>query len=161
MSAKLKAEVPAPDADIRALLGEDGDTPSPGNQYDTAALLTIEDAKASHSRDVWREIYLAYIRRGANVSEACRAIGIARTTANRWERDPEFAAKVREARIYSVSDLENEAHRRAMRGSDRLLMFLLAAKKPEVYTPLSKLEHSGRVDLASQIIEARARSGGA
>jgi hypothetical protein len=42
-----------------------------------------------------------------------------------------------------VDTLENVAWERAIEGSDRLLQFLLAAHRPEVYSHRARVEHSG------------------
>jgi hypothetical protein len=93
----------------------------------------------------------AFARCGV-LTYAARAAGISRVTVYAWqEHDPEFAAALREAAIESTEALEREAYRRAHGGvlqsvyqqgqrvgqvrkySDVLLIFLLKARKPEVY----------------------------
>jgi hypothetical protein len=92
-----------------------------------------------------------FVKRGI-VRDAARAAGIHRTTVYMWlNRDAAFAGAFRDAE-QEVSDLlEEESHKRAMgevrvpvyhqgevvgympRYSDGLLMFLLRARRPEVY----------------------------
>ena len=57
-----------------------------------------------------------------------------RSTAYLWRReDPEFAAKWDDAVADGIDLLEDEARRRALEGSDKLLMFLLERRRPEVW----------------------------
>lgn len=113
------------------------------------------------SRKAARQIFIATLMEGNNISEAARESGIARSTAYEWLKDPVFAAEVDQARVVTVQKLEKEAHRRAVRGSDKLLMFLLQAHDPKKYKPAEKLEHSGAVELATAILAARKRVPGA
>jgi hypothetical protein len=69
-----------------------------------------------------------------NVTLAAQGAGIDRTTAYaRAARDPAFAVAWREAYEAAVDLLEGEARRRALSGSDQLLMFLLRGLRPERY----------------------------
>ncbi len=68
------------------------------------------------------------------VTVASRMAGIHRRTWYLWRKtDPAFDAMVEEAHETVADDLEAEAIRRAMDGSDSLLMFLLRGRKPEIY----------------------------
>jgi hypothetical protein len=81
------------------------------------------------------------------VAEACRAAGIARWTAYRRERQrsERFALAWADAEQEITDALEAEAYRRALDGSDRLLMFLLRALRPEKYSERYQLQHSRTV----------------
>ena len=89
---------------------------------------------------------------GMSPMRAANAAGVGRSTAYLWrQEDPEFAAKWDEAVAEEIDRLEDEAFRRAVKGvkrpvyrggvlvgeiteySDRLLMFLLKRRRPEVY----------------------------
>lgn len=86
------------------------------------------------------------------ITAAGKHASVARSEHYRWMKDdPEYAAAFREADEAAIELLETEARRRAMAGdeysvlyrgqaistrrrfSDGLLMFLLKAKRPEVY----------------------------
>ena len=57
-----------------------------------------------------------------------------RSTAYLWRReDPAFSAKWDDAVADGVDLLEDEARRRALAGSDKLLMFILERRRPEVW----------------------------
>lgn len=89
---------------------------------------------------------------GGNVSAACRVIKIGRTTAYDWKKeDSAFALEWDEAIESGTDDLEEEARRRAYKGtrkpvyykgskvgeiqeySDTLMIFLLKGNRPEKY----------------------------
>ena len=73
-------------------------------------------------------------KRQGNVRASCLAAGIARKTAYVWrDRWATFAAEWDEALEDACDVLEAEARRRGMSISDRLLMFLLKAHRPEVF----------------------------
>jgi len=107
-----------------------------------------------------QEVFLAYIEGGARYSEAAEETGVHRVTAWRWKADPEFVKRYRAARKCSVARLREEAERRAMAGSDRLLIFLLCAYAPEQFQERQVLDHRGKLDLADTIVQARKRIGG-
>lgn len=100
-----------------------------------------------------RKKFIASLRlSGGNVSRACKAEGVPRRTAYEWrEQDEDFARDWDEAVSAGVDDLEEEARRRAFKGtrkpvyqggervgyiqeySDTLLIFLLKGAKPDKY----------------------------
>jgi hypothetical protein len=96
------------------------------------------------------------------VAQACKVARVARTTAYRArQRDERFALKWADLEQRSTELLERAAYRRAAVGverpvyykgervdvlreySDTLLMFLLRARKPEIYREQHVLEHTG------------------
>jgi transposase len=107
-----------------------------------------------------QEIFLAHIEGGARYSEAAEETGVHRFTAWRWKQDPDFAQRYQAARKASVTKLKREAERRAMAGSDRLLIFLLCAYAPEEFQERQVLDHRGKLDIAETISRARKRIGG-
>jgi hypothetical protein len=90
---------------------------------------------------------------GLSPARAAKAAGVGRSTAYLWRRqDPEFAQKWDDAVAEGIGVLEEEARRRAVDGynarpiyhrgavvcevkdySDKLLIFLLKTRMPEVY----------------------------
>lgn len=99
-----------------------------------------------------RRIFLRVLAETSIVAEACRAAGAANGSFYNWRHaDPDFAADWDRALAAGISTLEDEAIRRARDGvekpvfyggkqvattrdySDRLLIFLLKAHKPERY----------------------------
>jgi hypothetical protein len=93
-----------------------------------------ESTKPSHRRPDWRAPFLEAIRVSGNVRLAASAAGVDRSTPYvRAHRDPAFAAAWAAAEQDAIDTLEAEARRRALHGSDGLLMFLLRAHRPERY----------------------------
>ena len=108
-----------------------------------------------------REIFLAVLAERCNVSEACRAAGIGRSTVYQWrEAEPEFAEAWKAAEDEAADKLEAEAWRRGVDGvdkpvtfqgqitttyreySDRMLEILLKAHRP-MYREKQAVELSG------------------
>lgn len=106
-----------------------------------------------------QEMFLACIAGGARHNQAAEDIGVHRVTAWRWKQDPDFRKRFQAARKASVTTLKREAERRAMAGSDRLLIFLLCAYAPEEFQERQVMEHKGKLDIANTIAQARKRIG--
>jgi hypothetical protein len=99
----------------------------------TPPALSPSTARRRHRRD-WRPVFLEHFRNSGNVREAAEAAGVDRSTPYRTaERDPAFAAKWTAAGEDAADVLEFEARRRALAGSDALLMSLLRAFRPDRY----------------------------
>lgn len=121
----------------------------------TAARVT--STAATRRRD-WKPLFLDALARRGNVSDAAKAAGIHRDTANEHRKsDAEFAARWKDALDQAADVLEREAFRRAVDGvlkpvfgsggtgvgtvevgqervySDTLLIFLLKGARPEKY----------------------------
>lgn len=114
---------------------------------------------APTTKQVSQEHYLMALAEGCSRREACEAAGIARATEWRWRQDPEFARQAGECMRVTLPKLEAEAERRALKSSDKLLMFLLERKDPAKYNLAQKVEHSGASDLVAAIYAARGRAG--
>jgi hypothetical protein len=85
-------------------------------------------------RPDWRPVFLRNLRATGIVSDAAAAAGIDRSTPYAAAtRDAAFEAAWQMAAEEAVDGLEAEARRRAMNGSDQLLMFLLRGQRPERY----------------------------
>lgn len=86
---------------------------------------------------------------GESVITACEMAGIGKRSYYDWRRDDaEFNADADAAMEQGADRLEAEAMRRALDGSDVLLMFLLKGKRPHIYRDNVKHEHSGSVTFA-------------
>jgi transposase-like protein len=69
-----------------------------------------------------RARFIEYLARTANVTDAARHIGSHRNTLYDWrERDPAFRAAWDEAIEIATDELEQEARRRALHGTDEYL----------------------------------------
>lgn len=100
----------------------------------------------------WRQAFLAALAKEGVVSEAARKAKVCRTYVYEVrEADATFAAAWDDAIQQAVDALELVAIRRARKKSDRLLAYLLTARRPEVYGRRLSVEHSGGVTL--EIVE--------
>ncbi len=112
--------------------------------------------------------FLKLLGDSANVSSACRALGIPRQNIYEWRRqDPDFARKMDEAVDLGTCALEDEAIRRGMEGwdepvyykgevvgetrrySDQLLLATLRARDPKYRS--DDLEGVGRVPIVLNV----------
>jgi len=81
-----------------------------------------------------RERFLQILSESGNVSRACGLSGLSRSRIYEWrDRDPDFAAEWTAALQLGACALEDEAMKRAMDGSDYLLVFMLRALMPDKY----------------------------
>lgn len=82
-----------------------------------------------------RARFLAALIESGNVHGACRVVGVSRNAMYEWRaEDRAFAEEWEEAVAVGIDVLEDEAMRRAMAGSDPMLMFLLRCLRPEIYS---------------------------
>ena len=80
------------------------------------------------------EFISSYIQCGCNKQEACKVTSIPESTVYRWFKDDEaFKEKLSKSFAEIELPLLEEATRRALKGSDILLIFLLKAARPERY----------------------------
>lgn len=78
-----------------------------------------------------RELFLSVLSQGESVTAACKAVGITKPTLYSYRKQDAVFAKEWEDAIESGTDtLEDEAKRRAVDGSDTLLIFLLKGRRP-------------------------------
>ena len=114
----------------------------------------------------WRPAFIEALRRTGNVTLAARYAGRSRNQAYYVRRRSEdFAAQWDDALEEGTDLLDAEARRRAVTGidkpvyykgkvvgsitkySDRLLMFLLRAHRPQVFRDGGKVKHTGATDV--------------
>ncbi len=90
-----------------------------------------------------KERFLALIEEGASITDAARACDVTPATARRHMSagvDADFAHAVEGALQTRRETLEAVAFKRAVRGSDRVLIRLLEAEFPDKYAHRSKNE---------------------
>jgi hypothetical protein len=114
--------------------------------------LTLDDAKVkgafpspSAGEYQWQDVFLRLLATNGNITHAAKGAGITRQAAY-WARnaDDAFKAAWDDAREQAIDTLELEAHRRAMKSSDLLIIFLLKALRPEKYREHQQLELTGK-----------------
>jgi hypothetical protein len=90
-----------------------------------------------------REAFLRTLSECGNVSVSAEAAGIGRNALYDWRRnDDGFASEWDAALAIGADVLEDEAKRRAMDGSDVLLMFLLRGLRPARFGQKTQVEIS-------------------
>jgi hypothetical protein len=91
--------------------------------------------------------FLAALTGGQSIAAAARAAGIGRRTAYDWrDRDPAFATTWDEAWDVGTDHLEDLALKAAEKGSERMLICLLRARRPERYAR-TVIEHEGNLEV--------------
>jgi hypothetical protein len=92
--------------------------------------------------------FIRLLAEGNRVRQAAAAVSINFSTMyRRRHSDPAFAKRWEDALRVPVEKLEAEGLRRAMLGSDRLLMFMLTNLAPEKYSNRQDVTHQGGVAL--------------
>lgn len=105
--------------------------------------------------------FLALIGAGYTDQDAARAVGYSRWAPINWKRVyPGFVDAYNRAKHVNVNALIDEAKRRALRGSDRLLEFLLCNLAPEQFKRQPDTKVDVNVNLADRIAAGRKRAGG-
>ena len=83
--------------------------------------------------NVQQQMYiLQYAVRGTKLG-ACQGAGVPYSVVEKWNEDEEFVAALTEALEMTKDALEDELLRRAMNGSDKLMIEAIRAVKPEKY----------------------------
>ena len=131
------------------------------------------------TRTPWRQVFLDNLAEGAPVRAAAQRAEVGRSTVyERRTTDAEFAEAWDDAYEAGNDRLEDEAHRRAVDGvekpvmyrgevvgsvreySDALLMLLLRGRRPDRYgTSRARVELSGSVGPTPRELEAIRRAG--
>lgn len=125
---------------------------TPGNASFMQTIRTDENRKS----------FLEALATHGNITQACRDSRLSRCAVYDWRDDePEFAAEWLEAQDRGTDAIEDEAHRRAVQGtqrpvfyegqvcghvqefSDSLMTLLLKARRPEKFKDRSAAEISG------------------
>lgn len=97
-----------------------------------------------------RAAFLAVLAEGDSVTSACRVIGVARQSIYALRgRDEEFAKDWDDAIEEGTDILEDAARKRAVDGSDTLMIFLLKGRRPNKYRDNAKLEVDVKTDIAA------------
>jgi hypothetical protein len=82
-------------------------------------------------RDRQKKKFIAALEAQGTVLHACKAAGISRQTAYRWQReDPEFADQWDEAHEQAVDSVESVLFQKALSGDTICMIFYLKAHRP-------------------------------
>ena len=105
--------------------------------------------------------FLALVGAGYTDHEAATAVGYSRWAPVHWKRSqPGFMEAYNHAKHVNVDALITEAKRRALRGSDRLLEFLLCNLASEQFKRTDSQRVDVNVNLAERLTAGRRRAGG-
>ena len=102
-----------------------------------------------------KEAFLRILAAGdTTIADAARSLGVDPQTPGRHRKtDPDFAHAWDEAVAQRLDLFETEARKRALGGSDRLLIRILEAECPEKYSP--RLRTDNRTEIVDDIDETR------
>ena len=124
-------------------MADDWGTPEP----DVPAIVQAPPAPSTPSTrpwPAWARTFLDLFATSGNVMLSARGAGVDRTTPYLMRKnDQTFAAAWDEADEAATQSLEAEAWKRARGGSDRLLLFLLQARRPQTYRTNARVELAG------------------
>lgn len=119
----------------------------------------------------WQDTFCDHLRETLNIYESCKVSGVSRPTVYKYiKEDPEFAAKVQEAKEDAVDNLQECLYKRARDGVKQIRKFfdvktgaligeqirteftdagikLIESLRPEVFRPSQKLELSGAISI--------------
>lgn len=144
-------------------------------RHDSSAVPSQAEALNPESASQWptsstlaQRKVLGAVSVGLSLTRAATLAGVSMPTVQRWRRDADesFREALEDARERGTQHLEDAALERATdleRPSDALLMFLLKARRPEVYRErldvraTGKVERVKRVILQGEVREAMAR----
>jgi len=94
-----------------------------------------------------RGLFIEALRNSGNIRASCKPAGISRSTAYAWRNKwKTFADDWDDALEDACDVLEAEARRRGMSISDRLLMFLLKAHRPDVFGDKATIDMTHKLD---------------
>jgi len=111
-----------------------------------------------HKPVIWEKQYLTALSQTGNWTLSAQMAGINKSTAReRYLTSPEFRSACDDAIQSGIDILEAEARRRAMAGSDILLIFMLKGARPEKYRD-SYTVHSSTAP-TDYVIDLTLRSG--
>ncbi len=117
-------------APMRVLVPDQIEAPLPGG-YEVTYAEKYADTKLDLS---WHQAFLEAYARSHDHSASAKLVGVHPHTVNQHRIVvPEFGELYAEVKEVITQQLEAEADRRALNGSDLLLIFRLKALRPEMY----------------------------
>lgn len=109
-----------------------------------AIAMPVDPTHPARPWPAWAQTFLDLFAQTGNAMLSARGSGVDRSTPyDLKQRDERFAVAWAEADEASIQVLESEARRRAMATSDRLLEFLLKARRPATYRENHRVEVVG------------------
>jgi hypothetical protein len=115
----------------------------------------MTDAPDATPKKKWVAAFLRALAEDGNVTRSAEIAGIERSTAYRaYHNVPSFAADWDDALKLGTGALEDEARRRALQGSDTLLIFMLKSHKPDVYRETVNQRYEGGIKISVTYADA-------
>lgn len=106
-----------------------------------------------------KRLFLTAFAEHGVVLTAAELAGINRWTHYHWLRtDAVYAEAFEEAERSAITSLEDEARKRAIGGSDTLLIFLLKGLRPERYSDRQRITHGFESETDQELIERASKS---
>ena len=94
-----------------------------------------------------KNFLVAFENTAANISAACKAVGISRETYYQWyDKDKDFAAKCDEIRQSLIDAAETQLMINVRKGKEASLFFFLCNRAPDRWKNIQRIEHSGKID---------------
>jgi len=116
------------------------------------------DNGKAHSTKVWQDKFIRVLRASHSITKAVASANITRGYAYQCKAaDPDFKQRWINAWEAGIDELEAEAHRRAMEGSDILLIFMLKGNRGKKYRDRVSLENPDGTPASFTLNIARAR----
>jgi hypothetical protein len=94
-----------------------------------------------------KSAFLMSFSQCGNVTQAASDAGVERRTHYDWMQDPGYAKAFGIAQDRAARELEDTAVKRAVAGSDTLLIFLLKCRNRAVFGDHASVDHAGGVEL--------------
>lgn len=111
--------------------------------------VAVAEISSTHSTSIKGQKVLVALRQGKSIAAACRSALINRQTYYNWVNgDEAFARDVHDAKEEGTDALEDRLMVRAKKDDTTAAIFLLKARRPEVYRDNIKHEHSGTISFA-------------
>lgn len=109
---------------------------------------TKSATRAPRKKGDWAPRFLEVLAQCPDVSRACQAVGIQRSTAyRRRQSDEDFAIAWADAHDKSLDELEAALFQRAKDTDTTAAIFLLKSHRPLIYRERVDVSHSGGVDV--------------
>lgn len=100
-----------------------------------------------------QKAFLETFAKTGTIVGACRSLGISRETVRQWrKKDPAFEQAFQDADLDVTEILETKAMQQALTGDTVMTIFLLKARRPEVYRDYVKHEVSGEITETRRLV---------
>ena len=143
-----KKTLPMVAVDFKPMMVEGPSMPSPVDMREGLEL--TKDIDGLFDKDhlnPLQQIYITALAARGTKTMAAKVAGVSMSTVEKWMREPKFREAMTTAAEVISDVLEQEALRRAMSGSDKLLITMLKAVRPDKYQTKTSadIRHTGEI----------------